>query len=157
MKHLQKKGNQQHFLRLISIKFDSDDTLKIFWIQLIKSVNENSYIAINAYMVRNNKSKVELQKLRAYILSQSHAATTLGFGPRFLHSTGQLHKGGSGNAIFIQITDEISDHVEIPGFGLTFGELLYAQALGDYESLKAQGRKVIWIQLKQSSISDLYT
>ena len=88
-----------------------------------------------------------LQDLRSYIRDKTKCAVTLGFGPRFLHSTGQLHKGGANNALFLQITAEAVDDVEIPTQGMSFGTLELAQALGDYEALRAQGRRVLRIHL----------
>jgi hypothetical protein len=70
-------------------------------------------------------------------------ATTLGFGPRFLHSTGQLHKGGPAHGIFLQITAAPEKDLPIPGEGMTFGTLERAQALGDLETLRMRGRRVL--------------
>ncbi len=106
------------------------------------------YIAINAYLPRNPEMTRLLQNLRGLILNSTGCATTLGFGPRFLHSTGQLHKGGKNNGMFIQI---IADHTEvcmIPNEDLSFNCLERAQALGDIESLTANGRRVLRIRFK---------
>ena len=67
---------------------------------------------------------------------------TVGFGPRFLHSTGQLHKGGAANGVFIQVVGEDREDLAIPGAPYTFGQLKQAQALGDLDSLRALGRRV---------------
>ncbi len=122
----------------------------------IDSATENSYIAINAYVHRNEVNFETLQALRAYILEKTGYATTLGFGPRFLHSTGQLHKGGPNQGIFVMITDEKMPEVEIPGWGLGFQDLILAQAIGDYESLKSQGRAVIWFRLKGAGLAEIW-
>jgi transaldolase/glucose-6-phosphate isomerase len=74
-------------------------------------------------------------------------ATTVGFGPRFLHSTGQLHKGGANKGLFLQITAEPYHDIPIPGWKLTFGTLEMAQALGDLEALLAGGRRALRIHL----------
>jgi transaldolase/glucose-6-phosphate isomerase len=95
--------------------------------------------------------QTQLGKLRYWIQQLTGLPTTLGFGPRFLHSTGQLHKGGANNGVFIQITADPQVDVEIPGMNLTFGQLERAQALGDYESLVARGRRVIRIHLGKES------
>ncbi|MBE0687011.1 MAG: transaldolase, partial [Anaerolineaceae bacterium] len=113
------------------------------------------YIAINAYLPRIPVIEKDLQEIRHSVLSQTQNATTLGFGPRFLHSTGQLHKGGPENCLFIQIVDTPDQDVEIPGMGLSFGKLLYAQALGDYEALVNRNRRIIRIEFKKSNIKDL--
>jgi transaldolase/glucose-6-phosphate isomerase len=116
---------------------------------------DGDYIAINAYVPRNERTQNRLQALRAKILKSTGRATTLGFGPRFLHSTGQLHKGGANNGMFLQITQEPSVDVEVPGQGLTFGTLERAQALGDLESLLSVGRRAIRILLVEGSLKDL--
>lgn len=112
-----------------------------------KMVKTGDYIAINAYLPRNEKTLADLQQLRSDILAQTGNATTLGFGPRFLHSTGQLHKGGANNGVFIQITATPEADVEIPTEDISFGFLESAQADGDLEALKARGRRAIRVQL----------
>jgi hypothetical protein len=72
---------------------------------------------------------------------------TAGFGPRFQHSTGQFHKGGPANGLFIQIVADAEKDMDIPGEGMTFGTLIRAQALGDYETLVARGRRVMRVHL----------
>jgi transaldolase/glucose-6-phosphate isomerase len=74
-------------------------------------------------------------------------ATTLGFGPRFLHSTGQLHKGGPPSGVFLQLTDEPQRDLPIPGWQESFGTLIAAQALGDFQSLQQRGRRVLRLHL----------
>lgn len=108
---------------------------------------QGDYIAINAYLPRNNDTLTKLNRLRERILNRSGCATTLGFGPRFLHSTGQLHKGGPNNGLFIQITQENAIDLEVPGTDYTFGVLAQAQALGDLEALQEKGRRVLRIHL----------
>jgi hypothetical protein len=85
--------------------------------------------------------------LRLGIRRYTGLATTVGFGPRFLHSTGQLHKGGADNGLFIQITMDPPEDIEIPGQGLTFGTVIRAQSLGDLEALQARGRRVLRVHL----------
>ncbi len=117
---------------------------------------DGDYIAINAYLPRIQEVEKDLQAFRQSVLLRTQNATTLGFGPRFLHSTGQLHKGGPENGLFIQILDTPDQDIEIPGMGLSFGKLLYAQALGDYEALVNRNRRIIRIELKKSKIKDLW-
>jgi transaldolase/glucose-6-phosphate isomerase len=78
-------------------------------------------------------------------------ATTTGFGPRFLHSTGQMHKGGPDSGLYLQITAEPVKDLEIPGQGISFGTLERAQALGDYEALAARGRHILRLNLPSPS------
>ncbi len=108
---------------------------------------EGDYIALNAYLPRTASYLDMLQKLRIAVWKRTGLATTLGFGPRFLHSTGQLHKGGPNRGLFLQITAEPSEDLPIPGWKLTFGTLERAQALGDLEALQAAGRRVLQIHL----------
>jgi hypothetical protein len=96
---------------------------------------------------RNEEMIAALQSLRAAIRKKTGNAVTAGFGPRFQHSTGQFHKGGPKNALFIVITAEPAADFEIPTEGLTFGTLVRAQALGDYEALIEAGRKVLRVHL----------
>ncbi len=104
------------------------------------------YIAINAYLPRDAAGVNSLQKLRAGIATASGCATTLGFGPRFQHSTGQLHKGGTNNGLFIQIVSDSNEDYVIPNENMTFGILERAQSLGDLESLTVNGRRAIRIK-----------
>ena len=80
-------------------------------------------------------------------MEETGKATTLGFGPRFLHSTGQLHKGGANNGVFIQITQDEKEDLAIPGMDYTFGTLAEAQAQGDLDALLARDRRAIRIHL----------
>lgn len=113
------------------------------------------YVALNAYLPRNPRNKVKLQKVRSVLLVRTGCATTLGFGPRFLHSTGQLHKGGANNGVFLQITQDPPVDYDIPGQGITFATLERAQALGDLEALLSRGRRVIRIHLTTADLFDL--
>jgi transaldolase/glucose-6-phosphate isomerase len=105
------------------------------------------YVAINAFLPRNPAMVAILSELRLFIQVKTGCATTLGFGPRFLHSTGQFHKGGPKNGLFIQITAESEEDLDIPGFGMSFGTLERAQALGDYEALAARGQRILRLNL----------
>jgi transaldolase/glucose-6-phosphate isomerase len=113
----------------------------------LKNAKPNGYIAINAYLPRNAETTEQLQQMRVAIRAKTGNAVTAGFGPRFQHSTGQFHKGGPNNALFIQITTEPEKDIDIPNQGLTFGTLIRAQALGDYEALIEAGRKVLRVHL----------
>ncbi len=82
-------------------------------------------------------------------------ATTVGYGPRFLHSTGQLHKGGAGSGVFIQITADDSADLQIPGEPFTFGVLKAAQARGDFQALASRERRAIRVHLGQDTAAGL--
>jgi transaldolase/glucose-6-phosphate isomerase len=125
----------------------SGASLKTVLNSFLKKAKPNGYIAINAYLPRNAEMIEALQTLRAAIRARTGNAVTAGFGPRFQHSTGQFHKGGPKNALFLQITAEPEKDITIPTEGLTFGTLIRAQALGDYEALIEAKRKVLRVHL----------
>jgi len=105
------------------------------------------FIALNAFLPRLPQFEQALESLQRALRRRTRCAVSLGFGPRFLHSTGQYHKGGPNRGLFIVITAAREQDLPIPGQGLTFGTLQYAQALGDMEALLAQGRRVLHIHL----------
>lgn len=123
--------------------------------KFLKGAKKGDYIAINAYLPRNKTTFAALTELRKKIMADTGSATTLGFGPRFLHSTGQLHKGGANNGLFLQITSDDGTDLPIPGGKMTFATLERAQALGDFEALEARGKRVLRIHLKSIKPSDL--
>ena len=114
------------------------------------------YVAINAYLPRNPGTHKALQAFRKMILEKTRKATTLGFGPRFQHSTGQLHKGGSDEGIFIQIVANHLKDIEIPTENIKFGEFECAQADGDLDALEARKRRVLRIELPEPDARILF-
>jgi transaldolase/glucose-6-phosphate isomerase len=129
-------------------KSDSiEDYIKAF----LKLATPSDYIAINAYVPRDSYFSELLQDFRKQIMQLTGCATTLGFGPRFLHSTGQIHKGGPANCLFIQITMDYSSHdLKIPDKQFSFGMLQAAQAQGDFEALQNRNRRIFRIHLKNN-------
>jgi len=119
------------------------------------------YIAIQAYVPPTPATTAALQALRVYLRDRTHLATTVGYGPRYLHSTGQLHKGDRGNGLFVQFTAEPAADAGIPDeagaseSSITFGVLERAQALGDRQALLQAGRRVIHFRLSQDVAADL--
>jgi transaldolase/glucose-6-phosphate isomerase len=111
--------------------------------ELLSRVGAGDYLAELAYLPRTETHVERLQQIRAQLAAGSGLATTLGFGPRFLHSTGQLHKGGPPSGVFLQLTAEPERDLPIPGWSETFGTLVAAQALGDLRSLQGRGRRVL--------------
>ena len=91
---------------------------------------KGNYIAINAYLPRNAEMKSALMDIRDVVRSKTGCATTVGFGPRFLHSTGQLHKGGPDSGLFLQITAEPVKDLDIPGQGMSFATLEEGTGIG---------------------------
>ena len=98
-----------------------------------------------------------LQSIRLALRDRLHTATTVGYGPRFLHSTGQLHKGGANNGLFLQLLDEPDDDLAVPESDFAFGDLIAAQAEGDFQALSRRGRRVLRVQLGRDVASGLAT
>ena len=113
----------------------------------IREAGQGDYIALLAYIERTNETQKILQHIRLRLRDLLRVATTLGYGPRFQHSTGQLHKGGANRGIFLQLVAHDARDVPIPGEPYTFGVLKAAQALGDFQSLQAHNRRVLRIDL----------
>ncbi len=107
----------------------------------------NGYLAIQAFIAPTDARDGALAAIRLRLRDATHRATTVGYGPRFLHSTGQLHKGGPPTGSFIQLTADHPADLPIPGAPETFGTLISAQAAGDFEALEAHGRPVLRIHL----------
>jgi glucose-6-phosphate isomerase len=110
------------------------------------------YIALQAYLTPTCERERLLSSLRDAIRARLRVATTLGLGPRFLFSTGQLHKGGPPGGLFLQLTYQTSDDVAIPGWAYSFGTLFHAEALGDLQALDAAGRRVVRVDLGTGDI-----
>ena len=105
------------------------------------------YLAIQAYLAPTADMWSRLQELRTLLRDRLKIATTVSFGPRYLHSTGQLHKGGQPNGLFVQITGEDREDMAIPGMGYGFSTFKAAQALGDLQALREAGRRVVRVHL----------
>ncbi len=132
-------------LKSTSLKAALDDFLSL--------ARPGDYVAVQAFLQPTEETEVALRGLRRKLLQRTRLATTLGYGPRFLHSTGQLHKGDAGNGLFIQFTALGEADAHIPdeaGSGessITFGVLKMAQALGDLLALQDAGRRVMRLHL----------
>ena len=126
--------------------FANASTVQDALTQVIDAVSHDGYIAIMAYLDR--KVDEELAQLRQIMAGKSSRPVTFGWGPRFLHSTGQFHKGGQQNGVFLQITGEPTADMEIPGKEFTFKTLIAAQALGDGQALASRGLTVIRLHLR---------
>jgi hypothetical protein len=115
-----------------------------------------AYVAIMAYIARTEEHDRLLERLRTAIRDTTRAATTVGYGPRFLHSTGQLHKGGPLTGIFVQITGEDDIDLDIPGeSGYGFSTLKQAQAIGDMQALQTRKRPVVRVHLEENVTANL--
>jgi glucose-6-phosphate isomerase len=116
---------------------------------LVKQVPPGGYISIQAYLDRQGDTKI--QELRKVLSGKSGVPVTFGWGPRFLHSTGQFHKGGPHNGAFLQITGTCLTDIDIPGFDFTFQTLLMAQALGDFKALEKRKFPLLRLHLEDRS------
>jgi len=160
MKEYQEKG------KLPELKSSlQKDGIKIFIDYKVESLNDvlpkflsaaesgKNYVTIQAYLKPDEETWQQLENLRLNILQKYKLATTLGYGPRFLHSTGQLHKGDSGNGFFIQIISDNQGNAQIPDeagsdkSSITYGTLIHAQSLGDRQALIDNNRKVLRFEL----------
>lgn len=115
---------------------------------VLAQVRAGDYLAILAYLPRNEEILGRLQRVRHALRDRYRVATTVGFGPRFLHSTGQLHKGGPNTGVFIQVVDEPREDRHVPGQPYSFAELEAAQALGDLDALRMHRRRVARVSLE---------
>ena len=113
----------------------------------IERIVENDYFALLGYVEMNAENEKLLTAIRKSVLKRSHAATCLGFGPRFLHSTGQAYKGGGNNSVVLQITSDDAFDLAVPGQKYTFGVVKSAQARGDFQVLLDRGRRALRVHL----------
>jgi hypothetical protein len=117
----------------------------------------DDYVAILAYVARDAGNSSELNSLRATLAERLSLPVLLSYGPRYLHSIGQLYKGGPDSGIFLMITSEKSEDLPIPGAKYTFGQLQMAQALGDMQALARVGQPVLRLHLKEGAPEGLST
>ena len=113
------------------------------------------YLALQAYVAPSAAVAAELQVIRTALGQRLGLASTIGFGPRFLHSTGQLHKGGANNGLFLQLVDEPREDMPVPETEFTFAELIEAQAIGDAKALTQRGRRVLRVNLGSDTLAGL--
>jgi transaldolase / glucose-6-phosphate isomerase len=123
--------------------------------QLLKKCGPGTYVAFQAYLSPDETIAAGIEFWRNRIRDQFRVASTVGFGPRFLHSTGQLHKGGPDTGLFVQLVDTPPEDLVVPEKGYTFGRLIRAQAEGDYQALQSRGRRVIRIHLGENAAQGL--
>jgi hypothetical protein len=114
-------------------------------------VRRGDYVALLAYLEPSREHKALVESIRLRLRNALRLATTVGFGPRYLHSTGQLHKGGAANGLFIQVTADDTQDLPVPGEAYSFSVLKQAQALGDLQSLQSKERRVIRLHLGKSA------
>ena len=126
---------------------DGEKTLKRFLEEHLFNVERTDYFALLAYIEMNAENEMLLQNIRTRVLETNLIATCLGFGPRFLHSTGQAYKGGANNGVFLQITSDDAADLQVPGQKYTFGTVKAAQARGDFQVLLDRERRALRVHL----------
>ena len=122
---------------------------------LLSRIGSNDYFALLAYVEMQSENEKLLQAIREKVLAKTVAATCLGFGPRFLHSTGQAYKGGGNNGVFLQITSDDEFDIPVPGQKYSFGVVKSAQARGDFQVLLDRGRRALRVHLSADVRSGL--
>ena len=121
----------------------------------IEHVQEYDYFAVLGYVEMNAENEALLQNIRHYVLNRELCATCLGFGPRFLHSTGQAYKGGANNGVFLQITSDDAVDFDVPEQKFSFGVVKAAQARGDFHVLLDRKRRALRVHLTENVSDDL--
>ena len=114
----------------------------------LSRLNSGDYAALLAYLDRDDQNIAAIQDIRVAIRDRKHVATCVGFGPRFLHSTGQAYKGGPNTGVFLQITSDHGSDLPVPGQKASFGVIEAAQARGDFDVLTERGRRALRLHIK---------
>lgn len=125
----------------------SDDMVKSYLRAHLARLGENDYFGLLAYIEMNAEHEAALQELRMAVRDRKRVATCLGFGPRFLHSTGQAYKGGPNSGVFLQVTCDDANDLPVPGQKYTFGIVKAAQARGDFQVLADRKRRALRVHL----------
>jgi glucose-6-phosphate isomerase/transaldolase/glucose-6-phosphate isomerase len=123
--------------------------------QLKRHCRPGRYVAILAYTTPSSKMEQAIRSLRKALVSHHHVTTTAGYGPRYLHSTGQLHKGGPTGGLFLQLVDQMIPDLNIPGKPFTFRTLAQAQAAGDIQALQAHDQQAILLPLGKNPLATI--
>lgn len=131
----------------LNVAVGNDKTLENYLLAHLGRIERNDYFGLLAYVEMNDTHQDLLQIIRHLVLDKFHVATCLGFGPRFLHSTGQGYKGGANNGVFLQITCDDAKDLAVPKQKYTFGTVKAAQARGDFEVLAERERRVLRVHL----------
>ncbi|HEX5965800.1 MAG TPA: hypothetical protein VFY51_07700, partial [Pyrinomonadaceae bacterium] len=132
-------------------KLADDDAIRA----QVKSIGPGDYVAFLNYIEELPEIDRKLQQIRIAVRDRTKCATTIGYGPRFLHSTGQLHKGGPNTGVFFQIESRDKIDFPVPGEPYTFSILKQAQALGDFRALVSRGRRVLRVDLGEDPPASL--
>ena len=138
-------GSSANAGRVISIDDADLESAAADW---LASISSSDYVGLHVYLAPDDATDEAVRRLRAAIGRRANVATTAGYGPRFLHSTGQLHKGGANNGVFLQIVDDAAaNDVPVPETDYTFGQLIAAQSAGDAGALIQRGRRLLRVNM----------
>lgn len=132
--------------------FEGKTTLEEVLKTHINRAGAGDYVAFNAFLDMNADNETRLQALRGHVRDNHKVATTIGFGPRFLHSTGQLHKGGANNGVFVQITCDDPEDLAVPGQNFGFSLLKQAQQAGDFMALSSRDRRLVRVHVQDPAV-----
>ncbi len=144
-------GAAAETLRSIVTEPTLDGYLRAFF----SEIHAGDYFAINAFIQMDAENIVPLQQIRTAVLESKAVATCLGFGPRFLHSTGQAYKGGPNTGVFLQVSGDDARDLPVPGQKYSFGIVKEAQARGDFEVLVSRGRRALRVHLSDNTLAGL--
>jgi transaldolase/glucose-6-phosphate isomerase len=139
--------NASELAKAVSARPASDGLLKNYLHAHLARLGAGDYFALLAYVEMNAAHEAALQTLRMSVRDRKRVATVLGFGPRFLHSTGQAYKGGPNSGVFLQITCDDAQDLPVPGQKYTFGIVKAAQARGDFQVLADRKRRALRVHL----------
>lgn len=123
--------------------------------RFLQVLAEGDYLGMLVYLGPDPALAAPFEALRGTVRARTRCASTFGYGPRYLHSTGQLHKGGAGNGVFLVISATPAHDVPVPGEGFSFGVLERAQAFGDFASLDAVGRRALHVHLARPDAANV--
>jgi hypothetical protein len=151
LKPVLEEGHLKYFSSQPQKAVNGKQLLEDFFSQL----RPNGYVSLMAYLTETEETSHELTMLQHSLTKHLSVAVTTGYGPRFLHSTGQYHKGGPSNGLFIQLITKHADQLAIPGKEYSFNTLIQAQAAGDFETLKEHGLPVLQIELTLDQVKAL--
>jgi transaldolase/glucose-6-phosphate isomerase len=153
--HGQEAGEAPEPVEAVEVSAAAQDALAEAIRAWQAQVRDVDYVGLQAYLAPSDQVDAALQEIRGMLGGRMRVATTSGYGPRFLHSAGQLHKGGPATGVFLQLVDDPAEDLPVPGTGYTFGMLIRAQALGDLRALRQRGRRVLRVNLGADAVGGL--
>ncbi len=149
----QEKVEKKEEVNAFSIK--EPEKLEKAFHEWLSQAKNGDCAAVQAYLAPSQKVSQKIQEIRASLQKKAGIATTMGYGPRYLHSTGQLHKGGLDKGLFLQIVDIPEKDIKVPGQDYSFGSIIKAQSWGDFQALQQRNRRVLRVDLEDQSLKGL--